>query len=74
MLLVYNLEQATGSRFLATWSCVLVLFSIDAERRWTSIIFEDFPGGGYVFGPDGTCLSSTSDWSEGLLYVELPIG
>ncbi len=37
-------------------------------------IDEDFPGGGCVFGPDGTSLSSTSDWSEGVLYVELPIG
>ncbi len=35
-------------------------------------IDEDFPGGGYVFGPDGTCLSTTSDWSEGVLYVTLP--
>ncbi|MFL5667298.1 MAG: nitrilase-related carbon-nitrogen hydrolase [Ktedonobacteraceae bacterium] len=34
---------------------------------------EDFPGGGYVFGPDGTCLSTTSDWSEGVLYVALPV-
>ncbi|MGI9060659.1 MAG: nitrilase-related carbon-nitrogen hydrolase [Ktedonobacteraceae bacterium] len=33
---------------------------------------EDFPGGGYVFGPDGTCLATTSDWSEGVLYVTLP--
>ena len=37
-------------------------------------IDEDFPGGGYVFGPDGVCLACTSDWSEGVLYVELPIG
>lgn len=35
-------------------------------------IDEDFPGGGYVFSPDGTCLASTADWSEGILYVELP--
>jgi len=34
---------------------------------------EDFPGGGYVFGRDGACLASTSDWSEGILYVELPL-
>ena len=33
---------------------------------------EDFPGGGYVFGPDGACLATTSDWSEGVLYAELP--
>jgi len=35
-------------------------------------IDEDFPGGGYVFGPDGTCLHSTSDWSEGVLHAVLP--
>jgi len=28
-------------------------------------IDEDFSVGGYVFGPDGTCLASMSDWSEG---------
>jgi predicted amidohydrolase len=36
-------------------------------------IDEDFPGGGYVFASDGTCLSTTVDWSEGVLYAELPI-
>ncbi len=36
-------------------------------------IDEDFPGGGYLFGPDGTCLLSTEDWSAGVLYAELPI-
>ena len=34
---------------------------------------EDFPGGGYVFGPDGACLHETPDWSEGVLYAELPL-
>src|SRR5579885_2123840 len=34
---------------------------------------EDFPGGGYVFGPTGACLLSTEDWSENVLYAELPI-
>ncbi len=34
---------------------------------------EDFPGGGYVFGPDGACLCETSDWSEGVLYARLAI-
>jgi predicted amidohydrolase len=32
---------------------------------------EDFPGGGYVFGPAGTCLAATPNWSEGVLYAEL---
>ncbi len=33
---------------------------------------EDFPGGGYLFGPDGSRLASTEDWSPGLLVVTLP--
>jgi predicted amidohydrolase len=37
-------------------------------------IDEDFPGGGYVFGSDGTCLYTTADWSEGILYATLPLG
>ena len=32
-------------------------------------IDEDFPGGGYVFAPDGACLHATQDWSEGVLYA-----
>jgi predicted amidohydrolase len=33
---------------------------------------EDFPGGGYVFAPDGSCLAATADWSEGVLYATVP--
>ncbi len=36
-------------------------------------IDEDFPGGGYVFGPDGSCLYETPDWSEGILYATLSL-
>ncbi len=32
---------------------------------------EDFPGGGYLFAPDGRCLYATPDWSPGTLYLEL---
>lgn len=35
---------------------------------------EDFPGGGYVFGPDGACLAETPDGSEGVLYATLDLG
>jgi predicted amidohydrolase len=35
-------------------------------------IDEDFPGGGYLFGPDGLCLAETRDWSDGVLEVEIP--
>jgi predicted amidohydrolase len=34
---------------------------------------EDFPGGGYLFGPDGACLSATDNWHEGMDIVEVPI-
>lgn len=34
---------------------------------------EDFPGGGYVFGPDGACIAATPDWSEQTLYATLAI-
>src|SRR5215469_10160908 len=34
---------------------------------------EDFPGGGYVFSPDGSCLSEALDWSEGMLYATLAL-
>ena len=34
---------------------------------------EDFPGGGYVFGPDGKCISTTSDWGEGVLYATVQV-
>jgi len=36
-------------------------------------IDEDFPGGGYVFSPDGACLYESPDWSEGVLYATLAI-
>jgi len=32
---------------------------------------EDFPGGGYIFGPDGRCLVESDDWSPGVLYAEV---
>lgn len=33
---------------------------------------EDFPGGGYLFAPDGSCSAETPDWAEGVLYTSLP--
>lgn len=34
---------------------------------------EDFPGGGYVFAPDGQCLFETPDWSPGAVYLEIDL-
>lgn len=34
---------------------------------------EDFPGGGYVFAPDGRCVYATPDGTPGAVYVELDL-
>jgi len=34
---------------------------------------EDFPGGGYLFAPDGRRLFATPDWSPGPIYLELDL-
>lgn len=36
-------------------------------------IDEDFPGGGFVFSPDGTCVAATPDWREGVLRATVPL-
>ena len=33
---------------------------------------EDFPGGGYLFGPDGSCLAETANHAPGLFCVTMP--
>ena len=32
---------------------------------------EDFPGGAYVFGPDGSKRFETPNWSPGVVFVEI---
>lgn len=34
---------------------------------------EDFPGGGYVFDPQGETLCSSPDWKDGVLYADIDI-
>jgi predicted amidohydrolase len=46
---------------------VYIAVSTQAGRT----IDEDFPGGGYIFSPEGKCLYETKDWSEGMLYGEI---
>lgn len=45
---------------------------IAAATQAGRTVDEDFPGGGYLFGPDGTLLAETPDGSEGILYVTIP--
>jgi predicted amidohydrolase len=34
---------------------------------------EDFPGGGYVFDPQGNCICETEDWHEGILIARIKL-
>ena len=47
--------------------CVWVAVATQAGRT----VDEDFPGGGYVFTPDGWCLYATPDWSPGAVYLQI---
>jgi predicted amidohydrolase len=38
-----------------------------------STVDEDFPGGSFVFGPDGECLAASPDYGEMLLICELDL-
>jgi predicted amidohydrolase len=38
-----------------------------------STVDEDFPGGSFVFGPEGECLLASPDWAEMLLVCNLDI-
>lgn len=46
------------------------------NRIWVAVatqagrtVDEDFPGGGYVFAPDGACVAATPDWRECVMYA-----
>jgi predicted amidohydrolase len=34
---------------------------------------EDFPGGSFLFAPDGSCVAATPDWHEHLLTVDIDL-
>ncbi len=36
-------------------------------------IDEDFPGGGYLFAPDGRRVFATADWGEGINFLEVDL-
>lgn len=48
--------------------------SIAVATQAGRTVDEDFPGGGYLFGPDGACLAATPDWAEGVLEATIPVG
>ncbi len=53
------------ARRLELWICV----ATQAGRT----LDEDFPGGGYVFSPDGARLFTTGGWEPGAAYVALDL-
>ena len=46
---------------------------ITAATQAGRTIDEDFPGGGYVFSPDGRRLFATADWSPGAACLEIDL-
>lgn len=46
---------------------------IAAATQAGRISDEDFPGGCYVFAPDGSCINETEDWHEGMLVTKIII-
>lgn len=58
---------------LGTYARELRLYIAVATQAGRTVD-EDFPGGGYLFGPDGATLAAAADWSEGVLDVDVPVG
>jgi predicted amidohydrolase len=46
---------------------------IGAATQAGRTVDEDFPGGGYLFAPDGQCLFETPDWTPGAVYLEIDL-
>ncbi|HEX8218527.1 MAG TPA: carbon-nitrogen hydrolase family protein [Chloroflexia bacterium] len=47
--------------------------AIAVATQCGATVDEDFPGGSFVFGPDGSCLACTEDHREALLVYELDV-
>ena len=60
--------QTLLSRYAATYG-IWIAVATQAGRT----IDEDFPGGGYVFAPDGRRIFATPDGSAGMVVVEVPV-
>jgi predicted amidohydrolase len=48
-------------------------FPIVVTTQTGATMDEDFPGGSFVFGPNGETLAATPDWREMLLVHEIEI-
>lgn len=78
-------EQATRNwRFGYEWwegECMKYLPGYAAGHGiWIAVatqagrtVNEDFPGGGYLFNPEGERVYATADWSPGAVYLEIDL-
>jgi predicted amidohydrolase len=57
-------------QYLARWAQRYGIWVAVASQAGRTVD-EDFPGGGYVFAPDGRRLYATPDGGEGAVYLEL---
>ena len=58
------------TKYLAQWAQRYGIWGAVATQAGRTVD-EDFPGGGYVFAPDGRRLYATADGAEGAVYLEL---
>jgi predicted amidohydrolase len=58
-------QQQLG-QYACTYRCWIAV-ATQAGRT----VDEDFPGGGYMFAPDGSRRYATPDWSPGVVYLDL---
>jgi predicted amidohydrolase len=62
--------ESECQEYLARWALRYGLWVAVATQAGRTAD-EDFPGGGYVFAPDGRRLFATADGTEGVVYLEL---
>jgi predicted amidohydrolase len=66
----YRWWEGECQQYLARWARRYGLWVAVATQAGRTVN-EDFPGGGYVFAPDGRRLYATPDWGVGVVYLAL---
>jgi predicted amidohydrolase len=64
--------QGECQRYLSRWAWEHGLWIAVATQAGRTVD-EDFPGGGYLFGPHGRRLYATADWQPGAVYLGLDL-
>lgn len=57
---------------LSTYARTYKIYIVVATQAGRTVD-EDFPGGGYVFNPEGEIIYSSPNWREGILYADIDV-